>query len=505
MNTKTLNDLCNDARRRNLPLLVSRNETIVMKWSEPPRPQASFGLINDWVEVGDEVKGVFARLLIPFQTEKLGWVKRDTLKLFRFNTRTKRLEEVNGALVHPKQSVVYASIDKAGIYGLIGLHMHPLVQETIRLLCETRSFGRVLPREQQSAFRDRICEVILCAPDAKPFFESRDRLVEIADKREVEIPRDLPPPLPRPARPGETICERCHGVDIVDLPDCRVLEPRSKGPCKNAVWENVGPKHISGAMRQIVVDPTDRRRLYSVSANGGIWRLDNVDNYPNEVWRPLTDTDEVSNLRFRTMVVAPTNGRVLYAANSMKELRSAPIQVYSEIYRSGNRGNNWRAIQQAGMGVVHRILVHPANPNVVFAATSTGLWRLDDFTNQSWTNLFADDCLDAALDPDDSSIIFLGVRNRGIFKSFTSGAIWTVDPIIDFIAANANNRRVTKIALGRLNSDNTEQASTSRTVVVRFGDEICVNRTSGEGGATAWQRVQITSPNNTMAGGNLKV
>ena len=128
MNGKTLSHLCDEAQKRNLPLLARRNDIIEMKWSDPPRPQASFGLINDWVEVGDEFKGVFARLLIPFQSEKLGWVKRETIRLFRFNTKTKRIEQVNDAIIHPKHSVMYASIEKAGVYGLIGLHSHPLVQ-----------------------------------------------------------------------------------------------------------------------------------------------------------------------------------------------------------------------------------------------------------------------------------------------------------------------------------------------------------------------------------------
>jgi hypothetical protein len=79
MNGKTLNRLCEDARGKNFPLLARRNDIIEMKWSDPPRPQASFGLINHWVEVGDEVKGIFAKLFIPFESEKLGWVKRETL------------------------------------------------------------------------------------------------------------------------------------------------------------------------------------------------------------------------------------------------------------------------------------------------------------------------------------------------------------------------------------------------------------------------------------------
>jgi hypothetical protein len=73
------------------------------------------------------------------------------------------------------------------------------------------------------------------------------------------------------------------------------------------------------------------------------------------------------------MAVAPSNGATLYAANSVKELSTAPIRVYSEIYRSRTRGITWRAVHANDMGVVHRIAVHGSNPDIVFAATSTGL------------------------------------------------------------------------------------------------------------------------------------
>lgn len=493
MNRKTLDSLCNDASQRSVPLIARRDEIIELKWVEPPRPQASFGLVGNWVNVRNEVKGPSTTLLIPFQMESLGWVKPESVRLFRFDARKNRFVKVRDAALHSKHSVIYAAIDQPGVYGLIGLHTHPLVLETIRQLCESGPIVRALPETKQRAFRDRLCEVILCARDMDQLLESRDELADLAKSFGGDVPRDMPPPLPRPARPGETLCDRCHGVDIIDLPECQILdEPVLHRPCAQAKWESVGPKHISGAMRQVVVDPTDRRRLYAVAANGGIWRLDNVDNYPTEVWRPLTDN--LNNQRFRTMAVAPGGGRFLYAANVVKELWVDPIKVYSEIYRSPNRGITWRAVHQADMGVVHRLIVHPANRNTVFAATSTGLWR-QSTTVGAWTNLFADDCLDMALDPEDSSIVYLAVRSKGVFKSFTSGADWTADPILDFNSAAAGSgRRVIKIALGVRNADQSLQTSTTRTVAVRFGNEICVNQPSGGGGASAWRRVVPVTP-----------
>lgn len=268
-----------------------------------------------------------------------------------------------------------------------------------------------------------------------------------------------------------------------------ITTPLLVGQCKQATWENVGPKHISGVIRDVVIDPADRRRLYAVSANGGIWRLENVDDYPNTTWRPLTE--ELNNLRFRTMAIAPSDSNILYAANSTKELR-VPQQrrVYSEIYRSADRGLNWQPIHEDGMGVVHRMVVHPENPNEVFAATSTGLWRQNN-TIGSWTNLFPDDCMDVALDPDEPSNTYLGVRGQGIYKSSTAGADWPDEAILTFNSANAGSGRQTiKIALGRNNQDGTRQTPETRTVVVRFGNEICVSQTGGDD-PNGWQRQMI--------------
>ena len=218
------------------------------------------------------------------------------------------MEKIDGAVLHTKHPVVYATINRSGVFGLIGLHTHPLVQKTIELLCEMHSRWPALSLKEQGVFRDRTCKTILCADDVDTFRLSQAELTKWAKNLGIEVPTSMPPLLPRLAYPGETICDRCNGIDPGELLDCQVLEPSLPRPCEQVIWENVGPKHISGAMRQIVVDPTDHRRLYAVSANGGIWRLNNVDNYPDEVWRPLTDTDDVNNLRFRTMAVAPSNG-----------------------------------------------------------------------------------------------------------------------------------------------------------------------------------------------------
>jgi hypothetical protein len=499
---------------RREPLLERGGRTQKLRWIAPPAPQASFGYVNDWVAVTSGAKGGPTSLIVPFEATALGWIRPGSLRMFRFDAETRRFELVEGSRIHPRASAVYASITRPGTYGIVGLHGHPLVQETIRLFCDLRTRFEVLPEAGRDAFRDRICDLVLCARDMKGFLESRGELERLVGTLEDDMPTGMPSLISRPAFSGETICDRCHGAGgiVTVLPECTILEePPQRGPCRQARWENVGPRHISGAMRQVVIDPNVRTRLYAVSANGGIWRLTNVDGYPNSEWRPLTDGE--TNLRFRTMAVAPGDSNVLYAANITKIRPYNALTVFSEIYRSDNRGLDWGAsIHRPGMGVVHRLVVHPFNPDVVFAATSTGLW-LQSVMPGSWTALFAGDCLDVAIDPGDSSIVYLGVRGVGLFKSFTSGATWPGTPILAFNptttsddpttgAVEANQRQAIKIALGRRNLDGTEQTPASRTVVARFGNQVNVHQAGGDDPA-GWLQVVpsqiVPNPNPTAA------
>jgi hypothetical protein len=491
---KTLVRLCAESVRLARPLLASAGRVDQLDWVKPPRPQASFGLVGDWVHV-PRIGSAFAMLFVPFEPDRLGWVDARTLRLFALDPSTKRLTRASRTGRHAKLPVFHVALDRPATVGLIGMSQHPLVREAIRQLCAAAGVIRSLPQDMRGPHRDRICEVSLCSPEMVRLADSPRALRDFAEGLGQKLPPDpLPPPLSHEARPGETLCDRCHGIDVLDFPECSLLdEPLADRPCQLARWESVGPDHISGAMREVVVDPTNRRRLYAVAANGGVWRLDNVDDYPETTWRPLTDG--LPSLRFRTMAVAPSRGRVLYAANSVKELSAAPIRVFSELHRSLDRGLTWQAIHGAGMGVMHRIVVHPANPDVVLVALSTGLWR-QAAAGGGWANLFPDDCLDVALDPDDSSIVYLGVRGRGVFKSFTFGSDWPADPLLPFDAAAAGGRGLIQLALGRRNAGGTPQTPVLRTVVARFGNEICVSDTSGEG-PNAWRRtVPVIMQNN---------
>lgn len=267
-----------------------------------------------------------------------------------------------------------------------------------------------------------------------------------------------------------------------------------RAPCAEAAWESVGPDFIAGAIRQVVAVPVGGSDLwlYAVSANGGIWRLQSVSDYPDTRWEPLTDSE--LPVRFRRMAVGDGDERrFVYAATSLKTRVGRRItDCTSLLYRSTNHGGTWASEAIPDMGVVHKLLVDREDPEVVWAATSLGLWRRGATPGISlpsqafWNRFYEGDCLDVAVDPDDSSVVYLGVRARGVYKSTNGGGSFGSAPILEYLPPTAHQtapreqREAIKIALGRRRKNGASESPEDRTVVVRFGDEVCVSRSGGD-------------------------
>ena len=66
--------------------------------------------------------------------------------------------------------------------------------------------------------------------------------------------------------------------------------------CFTYRWETKGPFEMSGAIRHLLVDPTNSHRLYVGAENGGLWVLDD-DRHPENGWRPLSDGLESLQMR----------------------------------------------------------------------------------------------------------------------------------------------------------------------------------------------------------------
>ena len=127
------------------------------------------------------------------------------------------------------------------------------------------------------------------------------------------------------------------------------------------------------------------------------------------------------------LAVAPSDTRHLYIGNSL-----------GFVYHSSNRGVSWSRTSATNFGFIRHILIHASTPATLFVASNSGFY-LSSNGGTSWSQLLdhaifpfrtrdtlTPDALDAIMDPDDSSILYIGVRGEGVFKTFDSGQNWQI-------------------------------------------------------------------------------
>jgi len=454
----------------------------VRSWIKPPA-HGSFGFVGAFVAVSARKRQIQGTLAVSFDARRLGYVGRDSLRLFRFDDELKRFEVVPGSAVSRDGDYVYGRISAPGKYAVIGINAHPLLQHAAKTICSITSLASALPSVARDGLSQRICQLILCAPDlwsaaADP--RVLDALTTRLADEGVPVP-DLPgdgwfgpiPPGGGPV-PGD-ICDEClHLPSGGDLPECQIFDgPRHGswgGGCSDPGWTSVGPINLSGCVKQVVVDPSDADRLYCAASNGGVWTLADVNAYPSTSWQPLTD--QLDNLTMPAVAVAPSDGRVVYTANALNYL-----------YRSDDRGATWARTSSTNLGAVRRVLVHPHDARTVFVASSSGL-RVSFDGGAVWQTQYSGDLTDSALDPDDTSIIYIAERGVGLRKSTTLGlGPWAT--MLPWSRATSPSSTMTKIALGRVRGG-TSETDTTRTVVVKFASEVFINRRGGRDRGTDW-------------------
>jgi hypothetical protein len=228
-------------------------------------------------------------------------------------------------------------------------------------------------------------------------------------------------------------------------------------------WSPLGPINLSCCIMDFAIDPANDDRIYAAASDGGVWRLDSLAAYPDATWTPVTDGQP--SLQIQVLAVSPADNHVVYYVDRSGILR-----------RSEDRGDTWATPGTANIGSAQRLIAHPTDPNTVYVATTSGFWCTHDggatwAHNAGASTLLDGDMLDAAMDPDSALILYVAQRSVGVRKSYDGGATWQL--MLPWSRATAPSWTAIRIGLGKLGTDAT------RTVAVRFDQEVFVNRNGG--------------------------
>ncbi|HSF43303.1 MAG TPA: glycosyl hydrolase [Thermoanaerobaculia bacterium] len=188
---------------------------------------------------------------------------------------------------------------------------------------------------------------------------------------------------------------------LQDPPEIKALKYRLIGPA----W--------GGRVSRVAGVPGNPLVYYTATASGGVWKSE--DGGIN--WKPVFDDQPISSMG--SIAVAPSDPNVVYAGAGEANIRGN-VAAGNGIYKSTDAGKSWTHVWKQE-GQIGTMVVHPANPDVAFAAVlghafgpnpERGVYRTKD-GGKSWQQVLKKDAetgaSDVALDPGNPNVVFAGL------------------------------------------------------------------------------------------------
>ena len=130
---------------------------------------------------------------------------------------------------------------------------------------------------------------------------------------------------------------------------------------------NVGPGGMSGRITAIDVVNNNRATIYVGTASGGIWK--STSGGVN--WISLFEDQLTASIG--ALAIQQSNPDVIWAGTGEGNQRNSLNGGYG-VYRSLDAGKTWTSMGLEKTRHIHRIIIDPTNPDVVFVAAIGSPW-----------------------------------------------------------------------------------------------------------------------------------
>jgi photosystem II stability/assembly factor-like uncharacterized protein len=165
-----------------------------------------------------------------------------------------------------------------------------------------------------------------------------------------------------------------------------------------------------GRITCIAVYPADTTIIYVSSPGGGIWKSINSGT----TWQPLADNNS-SNMNVFNLAIDPSNSNIVYAA-----------VTGNRVIKSVDGGINWVSTG-AGPASARKILINPANTNIVFATSSGGIYKSVN-GGTTWVNVHNTAKEDIEFKPGNTNIMYASGTGTAsisaVYRSTDAGDTW---------------------------------------------------------------------------------
>lgn len=196
---------------------------------------------------------------------------------------------------------------------------------------------------------------------------------------------------------------------------------------KNMKARNIGPASMSGRVTSIDAVVANPDIIYLGTASGGVWKTDNAGN----TWQPIFD--EQPTLNIGSVAIQQNNPAVLWVGTGEGNPRNS-LNIGGGIYKSLDEGKTWKMMGLEKTRNIHRIIIDPTNPNIVYAAAignpyaehpERGVYKTTD-GGETWNLILhtndTSGCADLVMDPSNPNKLLANMwQHRRTPYSFKSG------------------------------------------------------------------------------------
>jgi photosystem II stability/assembly factor-like uncharacterized protein len=212
---------------------------------------------------------------------------------------------------------------------------------------------------------------------------------------------------------------------------------------KNLEFREIGPAVMGGRIDDFGVVESNPNIVYAGTASGGVWKTTNNGT----TWEPVFDKEGVSTIG--DIAIAPSDPAVVWVGTGEPNNRQSSSWG-DGIYKSLDAGKTWQNMGLKATLHIGRIVIHPKNPDVVYAAALGHLWGANPERGvykttdggKTWNQVLkinADTGVsDIAMDPESPDTLYAAAYERrrtpfgfngggpdgGIYKTVDGGATW---------------------------------------------------------------------------------
>lgn len=210
------------------------------------------------------------------------------------------------------------------------------------------------------------------------------------------------------------------GAQQLDMDKLKAMEPR-----------NIGPAGMSGRITAIDVVRENTDIMYAGSASGGLWK----STSGGVKWEPVFDDAGVHSIG--DVTVYQKNPSIIWVGTGEGNPRNSVSQG-GGVYRSIDGGRSWQYMGLKNTRSIHRVIVHPNNPDIVYVGAlgtpwgdteERGLYKTTD-GGKTWDKILyinnRTGVADMVMDPENPNKLFIAMweyrRWPWFFKSGGEGS-----------------------------------------------------------------------------------